>query len=241
MKYISTVLYSICLTSLLHYTGNSQIVVPESDDLLFKLRLNKSTEEIKEIQYSDVIGDPFLYKDFSPGQIVLRSNETYSVEMRYDIYADLIHVRYKNNVFAIAHPDKLSCIIIDTVTFIYDHIKRSGTENSENKGSYLILMRDGRCKLLVRKNLRIQDPEPPKILQDAKPAKFIHTRDSYYLKQGNDNPILIRNIKDIINVMYDRKEVVSEYIRSNKFEFKKAEDLVGIVDYYNSLFQNIPR
>lgn len=241
MKYFYIVLTSFCLTFLLHYTGNSQIVVPASDDLLFKLRLNKSSEEIKETPYSNVIGDPFIYKDFHSGQIVLKSNETFSVEMRYDIYADLIHVRYKDAVFAVGHPEKLSYIIIDTLTFIYDHIKRHGEENTEGKGSYFILMRDGKCKLLVRKNLRVQDPEPPKILQDAKPAKFIYKRDSYYLKQENDSPILIHNIKDIIKVMDDKKEDVNEYISANKSSLKSIEDISGIVDYYNSLFQNVPQ
>jgi len=155
--------------------------------------------------------------------------------MRYDIYANLIHVRLDDNVFAIAYPERLSRIIIDTITFIHDYIIKPGNENVTGKSSYFIVKTDGRCKLLIKMNLRIQDPEPPKVLQDAKPAKFINTGDTYYLKLEDNHSVLIRNKKDMLSVLTDQKEAVSKLMSSNGYGTKKIEDLVRIVNYYNNL------
>jgi len=113
-------------------------------------------------------------------------------------------------------------------------VKSPGSESS-NHSSYFILKTDGKCKLLLRKNIRIQDAEPPRPYQEAKPAKFVHTGDTYYIKLGQENAVLIRNKKDIISVLTDQKEALKKFIKSNKSNLKNIEDLIGIVDYYNNL------
>ena len=215
---------------------NSQIVVPGSDYLLAKLRLNESKDGIKFTPYNDIIGDPYIFKDFSSGNVVFKSGETYVADLRYDIYADLIQIKHNGNVFGISNTGSLSKIIIDTLTFLYDNIIiRPGAKKPSAEKYCFILKEEGKCLLLIHKNLRIQDVEPPKLYQDAKPAKFIHLKDSFYLKTENSNAIKVKNLKDIISVLSDKREELRQFIRLNNLRIKDLSDLDKIVSYYNSL------
>lgn len=213
----------------------SQNVVPGSEALLAKLRLNESIRGIEHTSYSKIIGDPYLFGDFCQGQVVFKSGEVYNVDIRYDIYADLVHIRYEDNMFAIAHPEKLNRIIADTLTLINDYISRSGGKDVQKNSSYFILTIDGKCKVLIKKNIRIQDPEPPKILQDAKPARFIHTKDTYYLKLNESNAVLINNKSDILDLLNDQKEALIDFMNAEKIRVNQIEDIIHLVNFYNSL------
>lgn len=133
----------------------SQNVVPGSDELLARLRLNESMFGSKFSSYNDISGDPYVYKEFRPGRLILRTGETASADMRYDIYADLIHIKLKENIFAIGFPEKLSMIRIDSLTFINDTIIRKGNRETLAKSSWFIVAEEGKCSLLIKKNIRI--------------------------------------------------------------------------------------
>jgi hypothetical protein len=235
MERIKSFAFLICITFFLSYSVHSQNVVPNSESLLAKLRLNESIGGIKNVTYDKIKGDPYIYKDFHEGELILKNGETFRLDLRYDIYGDQVHLKNNDNIYGIIHPEKISLIVIDTVRFLYCGYVNSPASESSRYDSYFILKTDGKCKLLIRKNVRIQDAEPPKPLQDAKPARFIHTNDSYYLKLENKNAVLMRNKKDIISVLTDQKEALNKFISSNKSRMNKIEDLIKIVDYYNNL------
>jgi len=236
MKKIKQFTTLFCALTLSVFSANSQIIVPQSDDLLDKLRLNKSISGIRDVPYSEITGDPYMYGDFHSGEFFLSAGAKVNLDLRYDIYADQIHIRdKKNNIYALIHPDKLSLIVIDTVKFVYSPVQKSKNDKVSKEDSYFILKSDGKCKLLVKKNLRIQDAEPPKPYLNAKPAKFIQTEDTYYLKLQDKNAVRITSKKDILNVLSDKKTELSNYFKSEKPVTKSVDDLIKIVKYYNSL------
>lgn len=213
----------------------SQDVVPGSDLLLARIRLNESMYGNKYSSYDDIAGDPYIYKDFKPGQLIFRTGETAIADMRYDINADLIHIKIKDIIFAIGFPEKLTMVRIDTLTFINDIIIRNEARDTSTKSSWFIVAVEGKCNLLVKKNMRIQDPEPAKILQDAKPARFVHTADNYYLKQQNGHAVLIKTKNNLTSVLSDHKEEIVAFMKLHGSMVNRIEDLSAIVQYYNEL------
>ena len=89
--------------------------------------------------------------------------------------------------------------------------------------------------LLIKKNIRVQDAEPAKLYQEAKPPKFVATADTYYLKPEGKSAVRIKNKKDLLTVLADKSDALDSYISSNKLGVKEIEDLAKIVAYYNSL------
>lgn len=237
MKKIKSILISFFFLIFSFYSvqSQSQIIVPGSEELLDKMRLNKSISGPEELLYSNIIGDPYLFKDFHQGKMTLNSGETYQLDLRFDIYANQMHMKYKDQVYAIIHQEKIASLIIGTEQFIYSNYLKSTDSESSPESTYFILGTDGKCKLLIKKNIRIQEAELPKVLQDAKPARFIHTNDTYYLKQENKPAIKIGNKNELLSVLDDHKDPMVQFINSNKLGIKKIEDLKKIVSYYNGL------
>jgi hypothetical protein len=211
------------------------VIVPGSEVILDKLRINESMDGVEYETYATVAGDPFIYRDFHEGELTLKNGETYRLNLRFDIYGNQVHLKNNDQIYGIIHPEKVASIVIDTLTLLYCNYVNSPADNSSGEGSYFILKTDGKCKLLLKKNIRIQDAEPSKGLQDAKPAKFVHLGDTYYLKQEGKNAIRINGKKDLLTVLGDKKDEINRLIKTEKLGRKNPGELVKIVSYYNSL------
>jgi hypothetical protein len=238
MKAVKSILIVSCILFLSCYPVHSQNVVAGSDDLLFKLRLNKGINGIENATYSSIVGNPYIFRDFRKGKLIVNSGEEFNVNIRYDIYAAEMHLKDNNQIYAIIHPETVKLIETDSLKFIYSGYVKSlkrPADNTPDESTYFIEKTDGKCKLLVMKNMRIQDSEPAKLYQDAKPAKFILTNDTYYLKLEGKNAVRIRKMSELLSLLSDHKETLKKFISSNKLGIKDLEDLVRIVSYYNNL------
>jgi predicted DNA-binding antitoxin AbrB/MazE fold protein len=210
------------------FKSSGQSVVPGSDALLDKLRLNKGMGN-SAVSYSSIEGNPFIFKDFEKAKLKLTSGETYDIKVRFDIYSNIMQVLNDGLIYAIGYPEKIQSVDLDKMTIVYSEYQKQG------EGSYFILQADGKCKLLVKKNIRLQEAELPKPYQEGKPPKFIPKDDTYYLKIGNEIAILIRNKGDILSVLKDHKKEIEEYMTKNDTNVKKIEDLNNLIVYYNNL------
>lgn len=213
----------------------SQHTVTGSEDIIDKLRLYEGVNGDAATLYANIDGDPYLFKDFKKGKLVLNSGGQYDIYLRYDLYANQIHLKDKNEIYAVIHPDKIKSIEVDSFKIIYSKFAKSTDEKTISDGSYFIVKTNGKCKVLVKKNIRIQDAEPEKPYKDPKPAKFTHTYDSYFLKLNDELAIKIKNEKDLFTVLKEHNQELNKFIKLNKLNSKVVDDLTRIVSYYNGL------
>jgi hypothetical protein len=216
--------------------GNVSVIERSDLEFLSRLRLNNTMKTKEEVSYESFDGDPFLYKDLVPGSLILNTGENIPLNLRYDIFKGEIQFGQKNEIYALINPENVSSVLIDTLKFIYTGYLRSAGDIASSKNSWFILKKDGKCKLLISKNLRLQAAIPPKPYQEeGTPAKFIHTGDTYYLKLDDEGAVRINSRKDLLNVLADKKDELDKFITSNKLGIKDGEDLVKIISHYNSL------
>ena len=206
-----------------------------TEGILDKLRLNQGIEGKDNLFYSDVQGDPFIFRDFEKGILYVLPDAKYNVYIRYDMYANQMHLKDSTVIYAIIHPDKVKLIEAGSYKFIYTGYINSPEDDGPAQHSYFILKAGGKCSLLIKKNIRVQDAEPVKLYQEAKPAKFVVTGDSFFLKLDGRSAVRIRNKKELLTVLKDKSDLISNYISSNKLDIKEVEDLIKIVVFYNSL------
>lgn len=233
----TNVLLTLCILLICssQFQVKAQQTVVGSDELLYRLRINDDINSLEGTLYSDIAGDPYIYKDFAPGKILFKTGETFDAILRYDIYADQVQVKIKNTLFAISHPEKIAMIYIGSLKFIYEQSSHSAFDNSAGEGHFFIINSDGKCRFLLRNHIRIQDPEPPKLYTEAKPAKFINTGQTFYLKLGDGKAVIIKSKNDVVSVLSDKGEEVSSLMKSKKLGVKHIQDLDAVVTYYNSL------
>jgi|WetSurSiteA1Bulk_404760.scaffolds.fasta_scaffold01029_4 hypothetical protein len=217
------------------YNQGSRLTVPGSEEFLFRLRLSRSGSGVDKITYSSIVGNPFLYKDFTTGKLIMNTGEVFQLDMRYDIYSNQIQFKNNDEIFEVVNQDQLNLIIIDTVIFKYSSYLKSSDDEAPGGNSWFILKTSGECNLLVKKNIRIQDAQSPKAYADAKPAEFIPLKDTYYLKLDDKSALRINNKKDLMNILADKKDELNGFIESNRLDIKNIDDFTKIIKFYNSL------
>jgi len=234
MKSANQFIVLVCLFVFCIETINAQVEVARTEMIVDKMRLNRSIDG-KDMSYGDIQGDPYIFKDFQKGILYVNSDEKAEVDIRYDIFADQMHLKDKDQIYAIIHPEKVKLIEAGSYKFIYSAYLKSPGDKEPEESSYFILRAEGKCMLLLKKNIRIQDPEPPKLYQEAKPAKFVFTSDSYFIKLESKTAVRIKNKKDLLTVLVDQSDAIDKYITANRLDIRDLNDLEKIVVYYNGL------
>lgn len=205
------------------------------DYLMFKKHINSSLVDSKEETYASIQGTPFMFKDFKEGSVKLLNSGIYEGMFQFDRYAGEIHFKQDNETFAIAFPDKIEYIDIDGLRFIYSNYKLTEKSQENEEGSYFIVKVDEKCKLLVKKATKIRDAKPSKGVKEATPAKFITSKDTYFIKTGNLAAIKITNKNSLISILGDEKTKISKFIAKEKISHKKLKDLKKLILYYNNI------
>lgn len=215
----------------------SQVQVIGTASMLNQLRLNESINKVNGINYSDIDGDPYLFKHFEEGRVTMKNGDIFKSNLRFDIHASEMQFRIKENIYALTKQDDIQSIEIGTMKFLYSNYQSSKAGNKQPVYSYFEVVREGAVKLLEKKNIRIQDPEPPKLYQEAKPAKFIIKDETFFLKSGDLPAVKIKSQKDIKSFFAGNAKVseITSFLKKEKLNCNKKDDLIQIVDFVNQL------
>jgi hypothetical protein len=148
---------------------------------------------------------------------------------RYNMYSQQMQFIKDGDTAAFAKPEELSSLSFDGHRFIYTNY-RSGDESKE--GYFEVCTKES-CQLLLRREItyHIVDDLEDGVINDS----YI-LEQSYYLLKPNEPATLVRmNRKSVISAFCDKQEEVEKYIKKNKIRFKTRDDMVKVVEYYNSL------
>jgi hypothetical protein len=205
-------------------------------ELLNRLRLDRNMKAMEEVSYERIEGDPFLYQDFVRGNLLLKTGESIPLNFRFDIFKGEIQFGKKDEIYALINPERVSSVLMDTLRFVYSGYLKSPEDISSVENSWFILKKDGKVRLLIRKNLRLQAVTPPKpYKEEGSPAKFIHTRDTYYVQPEGGSAVKIDNKKNLLDLLPDKNGKLDSFIKANNLDVKKVDDLAKIISFYNSL------
>ncbi len=226
-------IFSLIALFILPYLLNAQVWQNELNDLRDLTRFsnrNMSNYEVKN-NYADIEGSPFLFDDFKKGEALLKDGKLFKGEFRYDKYADQVEFKVKQGIYWIANPSQIEYIKVDTTQLIF--IQKNAEQ--PDKGSFFIVLVSNKVQLLLKESVLLQNAEDPKPYVDAQPAKFLDRKKLYYLLDERNTPIRISSKKVLINELSVKSPEISKFIKSNKISYKKEEDLIHLINYYNSL------
>lgn len=224
----------IILFGLLPNRGLAQITIPEIEEYLDRIRLNRAMEGMRENTYNDVEGSPFMPKEFQQGKVQVKSEGLYSSKLRYDMYTNVMQFMAKGIVYVIAFPESIEYIEIEDLKFIYTPYL-SAPSGTDLKESYFVVLMNGNCKLLTKKEVLLLDAEPEKPYVPAKPAHFIQKKNSYFIKKNDLPAVKINNRKNLMGILEDKETEVLSFIKKEKISHNDPEDLKKLVKHYNNL------
>jgi hypothetical protein len=173
----------------------------------------------------------FLNEDWVPGYIVLNDGVSLDqIMLRYDIYHQQMQFVNKDDTLAISNPDEIEYILMDGRKFIFTVFNNDG---AVQKG-YFEVLTEGECKLLLRRFVKYHyltssDNDKHKDEYSGVSQYFVQKKEDRVARQ------IVPGRKSILCVFNDEEKKVREFIKVNNLKIKSADDLVQIVNFYNSL------
>ncbi|MEO6456467.1 MAG: hypothetical protein ABIN97_20490 [Ginsengibacter sp.] len=201
--------------------------------LLPETGLYNGSEYTYKAYYPFVIneGHPFfISKQFVPGSVFYNNVLYENVPLLYDIVKEELIIKDLAGVYFIKlNNESIQWFIISGHTFI-----RLNMDNDKDQ-----VLHTGFYDLLYNGNVVLYK-KVLKLLEDrsafAGIEKHVIESNKYFIKKDN-RYYAIKNKKSLLPVMSNRKKEVQQFIRSNKLNFRKAEEdaIIRTVTFYDSI------
>ncbi|MDN5200293.1 hypothetical protein QQ008_02950 [Fulvivirgaceae bacterium BMA10] len=183
--------------------------------------------------YPRVKGNQFLdmEKKNDKASIVFKDQFFDEIDLRYDVYNDLILVRETEHAdinYLIIDAGHITSFILDGRKFIY----HSDVDGALESGTYELAFESSRLKLLIKRKKRL-------IKDKGMYGQIRFENDDDYFLIGPHGPTTLKSIKDVLKGLGDNKEIMA-FIKRNRYKFNKkeqefAKSLVSVLNYYESL------
>jgi len=185
------------------------------------------------IDLKTVNGTPYETEDFVLGTAHEKiSDNTKNFFMRYNVYNDAIEIK-KNKLDRVAINLIRSENIVATLNDKKYHYRSYLNRNNENKSGYFILISQrGDHSLYLKKSKKFV---PKKISKEAyikdTPASF-KDDNHYYFEINGSLRIIPRKKKAFLKEFSEDKVALSAFLKKEKIDLKKQEDLIRLLNFY---------
>lgn len=177
-----------------------------------------------------VEGSPYIENEFEAAFIRTTKETITSIPARYNTYADNLEYQLRGVTYVVNPSPNIQIVRFSSYSLVVDILT-----SRDDSYAFFIQLDSGRASLLKRQPMIFREAEAPKALAgDGKPATYVSTKDEYYLKVDKGTPKRVTNVKKMIESLPDHQKEVEDYASSNKLG-RKPEDLVKLIQYYNSL------
>ena len=179
----------------------------------------------EENDLTNIKGSPY-YMDFKIGEVFINDKSLGRHFLRYNGLSDNIEFKKNDEVFTVNKIDGMKVIIEDITFKLY---------NKSGEKTFFLKFNEGETSLLLspRKSFKKKVLAKNSYSNDI-PAKFVDEYNYYILK---DNEIIEVELKkkDITKVLEEHKNKMLDYASDNKLNFKNEDEVVKLIDYYNSI------
>lgn len=200
----------------------------QTDPFLYSYSIYKSYHPEKAKEYKEIEGSPYLNDEFQEGTIYMLDTVVIKLPLRYNMYTDEMEYQLKGTNYIVANPQDVNKIEIGKSIFVYSSYNK--------KSGYFDIFESGRCMLVQKKMIAYKPAEGPKaIVGVAIPAQFVRKDDTFYLIINCSQTVKIDNLKAVLKALEDQKDKMETFIKQEKINNIRKQNLVKIIKYYNSL------
>jgi len=184
--------------------------------------------------YTDVKGHPYLFDNWTDGTVKLINGKSYtSVQLKYNLLRDELF-------FKDIKTEQLLAFVIPVVEFKLNDqekgsiIYRSGYKaiDDNTEKSYYQVLFDGVTQLLKRTSKKINEEKP---FNSASTIKSFEVLTFYYISNNNTLIKIRKDKKSVLAALANQSAALENYIQEKSLNLKNEEDLIQLIQYYNSL------
>jgi hypothetical protein len=181
----------------------------------------------------DAEGSEYFDETYRMGEVTIRDKVELRGKMRFNAFRNEIQVLQEGDEsFPLLKRSYIKAAIGKKVFGIYLYEDAKGN----NRSSYFNPLNEGNTILLYKPEIKLKKGRVPATSYDRTvPPTFIDVS-TYYIKKGDKTAKRIRLKKtDILAILSDKKNEIQAYIKSENLSLKKEDDLIKLMDYYNSI------
>ncbi len=224
--------------SLLLFAFISSCTVHSQEILDATVNNINSVFQTKKRDFSDVSygGSPYFDEGFTLGTPYIKGEKQPEVPMRFNAFTDEIEMM-SGNSGDIYNMIKKGYITAEfgnktySLHFLLD-------KNSKEKEGYLIaLSQPGKIQLFYKPiKILSKAKEPTSSYETYFPPSYIDESEYYVITSKNPIANIVKlKKKDILNLLVDKMKEVESYVSKEKLNYKNEEDVIKIINFYNSL------
>lgn len=224
----------ICSVFTLSISGYSQQLLNSSTSFtgdLFLKEIEKDARNVRPVN-TEIDGTPYLKPEFQEGVVITLRGAFNSVNMRYNIYQDVMEFNMGGKNLCLDPTPLIKSITLDGQKFVVGDFP---FKTSIIRG-FLVELVGGSVSLYAKKNISFREAEPPKALESmAHLPKLVKLSDTYYLNRPNEDMVKVKSINEIMFLLSNDTSDLKKYVKAEKLSNKKVGDMIKFVSYINSL------
>jgi hypothetical protein len=198
---------------------------------LLVLTISVGNAQVAAVADATIKGTPYINETFEQG-VIFYANNNVKVPVRYNGFKDMIEYQQNGRTLELEPAASIKKIKLDNTTFVVDKYE----DNGKSKLGYFALLDSGKVTLYARKAISYLPPKKGAALDGTdRPGEFKKVPDSFYFKIGNNRLEEVKSIKSMIAAFGDKQEELTAFAKKEKISPRKADELIQLVKYYNSL------
>ena len=188
---------------------------------------------VKVNEYDKIKGSPYLYDDWTKGEIVTSDGKVYKgLLLKYNANTDLLTFVYdkKEEAQKFAEPIRMFTLYADRERVFANQFPKI---DGQKLTSYYEVLLPGNAMLLKKHRdvLKAQRSEISRAVVDGVYA----ARSAYYLFKDKQIYRLKSSRNAMLEILSDKTNELAAYADSQNIKFDSEEDLKKIINYYNTL------
>lgn len=190
-----------------------------------------------ENKYADINGSAYLFPDFKFATIELADGRKYAnVKARLNLVENEVNFIASNGEEGYIGKGMVHTISFNDTTKqgIKTFSFQTGFPKTDNQTviHFYQILASGKIGLVksISKNIEERLNE----LSGEKSKEFA-VRENLYLQVDGELKRIKKEASFFLGIMADQKEAISQFINTNKINFKNEDQLIGLISYYNSL------
>ncbi len=190
-----------------------------------------------ENKYADVSGSAYLFPDFKFATIELADGRKYAnVKARLNLVENEVNFIASNGEEGYIGKGMVHTISFNDTTKqgIKTFSFQTGFPKTDNQTviHFYQVLANGKIALVksIAKNIEERLNE----LSGEKSKEFA-VRENIYLQIGGELKRVKKEASFFLEAMADQKDIINSYIKTNKVNFKVEDQLIKLIEYYNSL------
>ncbi len=190
----------------------------------------RNTLDGKNDSQLNVVGSPYLNENFQKG-IVTIADKSFDSYIRYNGLKDIFEIQNQiGEISALMRRPDIKITLDGKLHKIENYLD----ENDMAKQRYFIILNEGETLFLKNEGIEFKDAEKASSsYSQSKPASLVPF-EKYYIKKGDTQAIEVRLRKNSVLHAID-DERAENYVKENKLKLKNEEEVIQLVNYYNSL------